>query len=173
MSGKTQDGSVGGGVRRKSPVVLKGVDTEAKLVYALRLFRKNPSRRVVRAALALSEQTNEWAGVSLAGKYLKLYEIKYSTKWGGSLAALDGLIGDMSSLYSRYGSEASVALDAAFSPAMSWAGNLIGVLMSRDAYTRHIVPAIAALKKARRAPGEQSEWSGSRTDDSTFEEVKL
>lgn len=139
------------------------VDKAEQLVYTQLRFKAQPSRKLARKALALSDQCGEWNGLSLAGKYVRLYEIKYSAPWRGSLSSLVDLVSDLGRLHKDKGSEAVVAIDAAFSPALKWATNPLILLMSQDYYVKYVVPAIHSYRQ--RTSGEQSEWKGERTNE--------
>lgn len=148
--------------------------TERELDYYRSQFRTDPSRRLVRKSLALAKKTGVWDSLSVLGFYLEHYEKRYYREWRGSLVGLVDLFRGVEILVKRVGTEeAREAIEAVFSPKMSWASNQMGLLLSKDGYARFIVPAMDLVRHNKRERGEQAEWTGDRSKESKAEEVEL
>jgi len=137
-------------------------------VYSLtEKFDRLPNKRFATAALAAMEKESydSFPPLSLTGLFLSTYEQRYKRTWRGSRDGLKKLHEQVELLFQREGAaDTAWAIQAVFSPKLKWATNQMGLLLSRDAYTKFVVPVISLMQEARRGKGEQAEWDGDRTD---------
>lgn len=114
-----------------------------------------------------------WPPLAVTGYYLRQYERRYRRKWRASRDGLKRLHGEMKTLIQREGTEDTVlGIEAVFSPKLKWVTNHMGALLSKDAFAKHIVPVMDAIREERRPAGEQAEWGPDRSKKG-YIEVKL
>ena len=120
--------------------------------------------------------TGEWPTVAVLGRYIAGYENRFKRAWPAGPVALRDAIKRIATLVQRDGAEgACAAVDAVFSTHLRWvSGDLLGFLLNETNYVRFVIPAMAKVTETRtKHAGEQAEWSGTRTENGTYEEVSL
>jgi hypothetical protein len=128
------------------------------------------------AAEMAATPTKDWPTVAVLGRYIGGYENRFKRAWPAGPVALQSALRGVASLVQREGAEtACAAIDAVFSQHLRWVnGDLLGFLLHETNYVRFVIPAMSRVEETRRKQaGEQSEWSGPRSETSAYEEIIL
>jgi hypothetical protein len=133
-----------------------------------RRVEANPRRSVLVKVLqeARGFRFEEWGVGALLGLYADCYEKRYRRKWPFSVYQTRSVLRDLSIVLKRAGAaETRQAIEVVFgSKDLRWVnGNHAGFLASQDNYGNYVVPAMDRYRPS----GEQSEWTGFRSDRSS------
>jgi len=156
-----------GDAKRSLPRALRAIQTDER-------FIKSPSLKVARKELeeAKSLPPDEWSSVAITGYYITQWEKWSRRPWRASRSALGDMFKQLDLLVRRTGKDDTIkAIKLVFGKGFNWCDNKLGLLTGRDGYAKHIVPALVKQRTIRK--GEQSEWTGRRSNKKGNKKVTL